>query len=157
MTINYQKSANFPLRYREYLSIMNQLLVAGFFFSVSTAAIAQDTISTPPYPTSNPVTAPTPTLSDKQINYPNRILREELDFELTPVSEGKFKLNITTQTKGFFFVKVYDVIGNLLYEQKVRVRGNFQQEFDLSEHTTNFFIIEAGNEEFNKTKSIVAT
>ena len=134
---------------------MKILLIVGVFFFISTQSYAQDSTRTYARPTQT--SAPAPAISEKQINYPDRILREELDFNLTPVSEGKFNLNITTQTKGFFFIKVYDVIGNLLYEQKVKVRGNFQQELDMSDHTTNFFIIEIGNEEFNKTKSIVAT
>ena len=97
------------------------------------------------------------TLSEQTIDYPHRVLREELDFDLTPVSAGKFKLNIRTRTKGFYSVKVYDVIGNLLHEEKVRVRGSFQRELDMSEYMTKFFIIEVGNQETNKTKSIVAT
>lgn len=98
-----------------------------------------------------------PTLSEQQIDYPSRVLHEALDFNLTPVSEGKFQLDIRTRDKGFFFIKVYDVIGNLLHQEKIRVRGSFQQELDMSEYTTKFFIIEVGNEDVNKTKSIVAT
>ena len=120
-------------------------------------AYAQDVPRSYSPPTKSRVSPSTPVITEKQVNYPDEILREELDFELTPISEGKFRLNLRTQTKGFYFIKVYDVIGNLLYERKVRVRGNFQQELDMSEYTTNFFIIEIGNEDFNKTKSIVAT
>ena len=136
---------------------MKILLVAGITLLLPMKSFAQDTLRARSHSRPTQTTSPAPAISETPISYPNRILREELDFQLTPVSEGKFKLNITTQTKGFFFIKVYDVIGNLLYEQKVRVRGNFQQELDMSKHTTNFFIIEIGNEEFNKTKSIVAT
>ena len=136
---------------------MKILLMAEVFLLMYTTSFAQDTLRSRSYPPPTQTTSPTPAISEKQISYPTRILSEELDFELTPISEGKFKLNITTQAKGFFFIKVYDVIGNLLYEQKVRVRGSFQQELDMSEYTTNFFIIEIGNEEFNRTKSIVAT
>ena len=130
-----------------------------FFVSLlwSTVSFAQDQPRVFPTLSESQKTPTAPTLSEQQINYPDQILREELDFELTPVSEGKFQLDIRTQSKGFFFVKVYDVIGNLLYQEKVRVRGSFQQELDMSEFTTKFFIIEVGNEDFNKTKSIVAT
>ena len=132
-------------------------MIVGTAFLLSSQVFAQNTPRTRSYSKPVQTTSSPPAISEKQISYPDYILREELDFELTPVSEGKFNLNITTRTKGFFFVKVYDVIGNLLYEKKVRVRGNYQQEIDMSEHTTNFFIIEIGNEEFNRTKSIVAT
>ena len=145
------------MRWRKHRSFgMNKFIFAGIFFSLGAVAYAQDAPRIP-NPTKSRVSPSTPVITEKQVSYPDKILREELDFELTPVSEGKFKLNLTTQTKGFYSIKIYDVIGNLLYERKVRVRGNFQQELDMSEHSTNFFIIEIGNEEFNKTKSIVAT
>ena len=101
-------------------------------------------------------TAVTPPITEKQIGYPAQILRHELDLQLTPVSDGKFEINIATRSKGLIFIKVYDVIGNLLHEEQVRVRGNFQQVLDLSDHASKFFIIEVGNDEFNMTKSIVA-
>ena len=134
---------------------MKIVLITGILLFMNSLSYAQDTLRSYSRPTKS--LFPAPAISEKQINYPDDVLREELDFNLVPVSEGKFRLNINSQTKGVFFIKVYDVIGNLLYEQKVQVRGNFQQELDMSEHTTNFFIIEVGNEEFNKTKSIVAT
>ena len=101
-------------------------------------------------------TAITPAITEKQIAYPAEILRHELDLQLTPVSDGKFEVNIASRSKGLIFIKVYDVIGNLLHEEQVRVRGNFQQVLDLSGHASKFFIIEVGNDEFNMTKSIVA-
>ncbi len=101
-------------------------------------------------------TAITPVITEKQIDYPAEILRHELDLQLTPVSAGKFEVNIASRAKGLIFIKVYDVIGNLLHEEKVRVRGSFQQVLDLSDHASKFFIIEVGNDEFNLTKSIVA-
>ncbi len=108
-------------------------------------------------PSPNRSSMAAPAVTEKQINYPAEILRHELDLQLTPVSAGKFEVNITSRAKGFIFIKVYDVIGNLLHEEKVRVRGNFQQILDLSDHASKLFIIEVGNEEFNITKSIVAT
>ncbi len=107
-------------------------------------------------PTSNRSSVVTPSVNEKQIDYPDEILRHELNLQLTPVSDGKFEINIASRSRGFIFIKVYDVIGNLLYEEKVRVRGTFQQVLDLSSHASKFFVVEVGSEEFNMTKSIVA-
>ena len=134
---------------------MRLLLLIVYFFLLSVPLRAQDTTRSYARPTQT--TPAAPAISERQISYPGRVLREELDFKLTPVSKGKFKLNVTTRSKAPLLVKIYDVIGNLLYEQEVRVRGSFELELDMSTHTTNFFIVEIGNEEFNKTKSIVAT
>lgn len=109
------------------------------------------------YAQQEPSPVVTPAVTEKQIDFPAEILRHELDLQLVPVSDGKFEINITSGTKGIIFIKVYDVIGNLLHEEKVRVRGNFHQILDLSDHASKLFIIEVGNDEFNMTKSIVAT
>lgn len=134
---------------------MIKFSIIGSLFFIGTLAYAQD--SPRPQTAESQTTPPTPVMNEQQISYPDEVLREELDFRLTPVSEGKFKLDIRTRTKGFFFVKVYDVIGNLLYEEQVRVRGRFQQELDMSKYDSKLFIIEVGNDELNRTKSIVAT
>lgn len=129
---------------------MRYLLLATACLLLVTVAHAQES------PSSNRSSVIAPAITEKQIDYPAEILRHELDLQLTPVSDGKFAVNITSRAKGFIFIKVYDVIGNLLHEEKVRVRGDFQQVLDLSKYASKFFIVEVGNEEFNLTKSIVA-
>ena len=98
-----------------------------------------------------------PKINDNYIRYSKSVLNKDFDFELKAVAQGKFKLNILQDTKAMVSIKVYDVIGNLLYVENVKIRGSFAKEFDLSELKTRFFIVEIGNESFNKTKSIVAT
>ncbi len=129
---------------------MKYLLVTAYIILMATVAYAQEK------PSSNRNLVATPAVTEKQIDYPLVILRHELDLQLTPVSDGKFAVNITSRAKGLLFIKVYDVIGNLLHEEKVRVRGDFQQVLDLSKYASKFFIVEVGNDEFNMTKSIVA-
>jgi len=98
-----------------------------------------------------------PKIDETHLRYSKSVLNRDFDFELKAVSQGKFKLNILQDTKAMVSIKVYDVIGNLLYVENVKIRGSFAKEFDLSELKTRFFIVEIGNESFNKTKSIVAT
>jgi hypothetical protein len=95
-------------------------------------------------------------ISETPIRYSRSLLNRNFDFELKPVARGKFKVNILNGAKTRVSIKVYDLIGNLLYEEKVRIRDSFVKELDLSELKTNFFIVEIGNNSFNKTKSIVA-
>ncbi|MFP4092875.1 MAG: hypothetical protein ACLFUB_00205 [Cyclobacteriaceae bacterium] len=95
-------------------------------------------------------------INETPIKYSRSLLNQDFDFELKSVAHGKFKVNILNDTKAKVSIRVYDVIGNLLYEENVRIRGSFMKEFDLSQLKTNFFIVEIGNNTFNKTKSIVA-
>lgn len=98
-----------------------------------------------------------PTLAEQRVRYAKEVLTRDFDFQLEPVAEGKFSINFSDNVKEEVSIKVYDIIGNLLYEEKVRVKGNAPQQIDLSKLKTNFFIVEIKNAVFNKTKSIVAS
>jgi hypothetical protein len=93
---------------------------------------------------------------ENRIQYTPNILNQSFDFQLQPVSPGKFQIDIKGGIRTDLSIRVYDVIGNLLYEDDVRIRGFLRKELDLSDFKSNFFIIEIGNNEVNKTKSIVA-
>ena len=97
------------------------------------------------------------TINETNLKYSKNLLNQNFDFELSPVAQGKFSLNMLHDTKAMVSIKVYDIIGNLLYEENVKIRGSFKKEFDLSSLKTKFFIVEVGNKDFNKTKSIVVS
>lgn len=91
------------------------------------------------------------------IHYTHKILNNEFDFYLQAVSEGKFSINFFNHHKEAVSIKVYDIIGNVLYESNVKLKGNASQQIDLSQLKTSFFIVEIKNGRFNKVKSIVAS
>lgn len=95
--------------------------------------------------------------TEQSLHYSKNILTQDFDFQLMPVSEGKFSINFAPNIKDIVSIKVYDIIGNVLFEEKVKVRGSYSRQVDLSTLKTNFFIVEIRNEEHNKTKSIVAS
>lgn len=94
-------------------------------------------------------------LAEQNLRYSKAILTKDFDFKLTSVSEGKFSIDFPNDIKEVVSIKVYDIIGNILYEKKVKIKGSRPQQIDLSLKKTNFFIVEIRNEEFNKTKRIV--
>jgi len=98
-----------------------------------------------------------PSISETKLKYSKVPLNENFDFELEAVDRGKFKLNILQDPESPIVIKVYDIIGNLLHEETVRVEGSFVKEYDLSFLKNQLFIVEVGNENFNKTKSVVAS
>lgn len=99
---------------------------------------------------------PPATPIENRLNYSRSILNQSFDFRLEPISDGKFEINISGSPRTDLKIRVYDVIGNLLYEDAVRIRGFLRKKLDLSDYKSNFFIIEIGNEDVSKTKSIVA-
>lgn len=131
------------------------IVVALMFFGICHSGFTQTTDSIRSSLDSSlfiPSTSPV----ENRIQYTRNILNQSFDFQLQPVSPGKFQINIKGGLRTDLSIKVYDVIGNLLYEDDVRIRGFLRKELDLSDYKSNFFIIEIGNTEVNKTKSIVA-
>ncbi len=83
-------------------------------------------------------------------------LGSNFDFSLRPTTKGKFSLDFTHYGNTKVAVKIYDIIGNVIFEEKVSPNGRFSKEYDLSAFKTMLFIVEVGNAKYNKTKSIVS-
>ena len=86
-----------------------------------------------------------PEINETKLKYSRVPLNEDFDFVLEAVDRGKFTLNIPQDTQAPLVIKVYDIIGNLLYQETIRVRGSFEKEFDLSLYENQLFIVEVGD------------
>jgi hypothetical protein len=93
---------------------------------------------------------------EKPFSYSNTTLNQSVSFDLKPISKRKFSVSFSNKNQAQVAVKIYDVIGNLIIEEKVSGRGYFYKEYDLTFYNTDLFIIEVGNSKYNKTKSLVA-
>jgi len=133
------------------------MLASVLLLSLKMQAQDMAKFSIPPIFPDTSIIQENPKINETNLKYSKGLLNRDFDFELKPISHGKFKLNMLQNTKAMVSIKVYDIIGNLLYEENVRIRGSYAKEFDLSSLKTKFFIVEVGNENFNKTKSIVAS
>ena len=83
-------------------------------------------------------------------------VNQSLSFDLKTISKRKFSISFLNKNQSDVKVKIYDVIGNLIVEDKISSKGYFYKEYDLSFYNTDLFIIEVGNSKYNKTKSLVA-
>lgn len=93
---------------------------------------------------------------EKKLRYTRSLLNKDFDFSLEATSKGKFSLSFFNNTNEAVAIKVYDVIGNLIFTEQISVKGNFVKEYDLSFYKTDFFVVEVGNARYNKTKSVAA-
>lgn len=137
-----------------------KLILAGILSCLTMAFVmAQDVavFRTPTVSQDTTIQESTANIDETNLKYSKTPLNQDFDFELNPLEQGKFSLNVLHDTKAMVSIKVYDIIGNVLYEENVRIRGSFKKEFDLSTLKTKFFIVEIGNKDFNKTKSIVVS
>jgi hypothetical protein len=135
------------------------MLLGIIFYFMSLSSMAQDVavFQLPLVVQDTSIQESNRTINETNLKYSKNLLNQNFDFELNPVAQGKFSLNMLHDTKAMVSIKVYDIIGNLLYEENVKIRGSFKKEFDLSSLKTKFFIVEVGNKDFNKTKSIVVS
>lgn len=82
------------------------------------------------------------------------IISSNFDFIVNPITSGKFYLSFYNPYQKDISIKVYDIIGNLVLEEKVNMQGKFQKEYDLSDYKTKLFIIEVGNSNYRLTKRV---
>jgi hypothetical protein len=90
---------------------------------------------------------------EKKVSYAS-IITSNFDFDLTPTSDGKFNLSFYNPYQKDISIKVYDIIGNLVMEEKINMQGRFKKEYDLSSYNTKLFIVEVGSSKYNLTKRI---
>ena len=82
------------------------------------------------------------------------IANRQVDFEVQSISKRRFRISFNNRGGSSVFVKIYDVIGNLIRHEKIDRKGKFRKEYHLSEARTNFYVIEVGNEVFSTTKRL---
>ena len=94
--------------------------------------------------------------ADRGVSFPINLVAPEVDFNLKITGNKKFKIvldkKITANTK----VKIYDILGNLIKEDKILPEDGTEKSFDFSSVNSQLFVVEVGNSKYNKTKSIYA-
>jgi len=94
--------------------------------------------------------------ADRGVSFPVNLNAQEVDFNLKTTGNKKFKIvldkRITANTK----VRIYDILGNLIKEDRIVPEDGVEKNFDFSSINSNLFVVEVGNSKYNKTKSIYA-
>lgn len=94
--------------------------------------------------------------SDRGTTFPAYLDLPTIDFNLQSTGEKKFKVVLEKKAKGSTRVKIYDILGNLVKEDKIEPEDGKEKSFDFSDVNSQLFVVEVGNSKFNKTKSIYA-
>lgn len=80
-------------------------------------------------------------------------LFDPIDFEVQAIGNRRFIVRFYNDTDGVF-LRVYDVIGNLIYQERVTKKGNYVKEFDMSHARSDVYIVEVGNTKYSTTKRV---
>jgi hypothetical protein len=79
---------------------------------------------------------------------------DSIDFSVEVVQPHKFFLSFTKKREETFFIKIYDVIGNLIHHEVVSQKGKFRKQYDLSKYKTDLYVIEVGSGKRAKIKRL---
>lgn len=79
-----------------------------------------------------------------------------VDFNLQSIGKKKFKVVLEKKSAANTKIKIYDVLGNLIIEDKIKPEDGTEKSFDFSHINSQLFVVEVGNLKFNRTKSIYA-
>lgn len=93
---------------------------------------------------------------EAEISFPSDLNRERVTFDLQPDGIRKFSIVLDQKSKVITKVKIFDTLGNLLFEDKIMPEDGNIKSYDLSHLQSQLFVVEVGNSKYNITKSIYA-
>ena len=93
---------------------------------------------------------------ETEISFPREISNPDVNFNLQPMGIRKFKVVLDKKQQQLTNIKVYDILGNLILQDKIKPEDGIQKNYDLSHTKSRLFVVEIGNSKYNKTKSIYA-
>jgi len=68
----------------------------------------------------------------------------------------KFKLILDKPNNQLTDIKIFDILGNLILQDKLKPADGQQKSYDFTHLSSKIFVVEVGNAKYNKTKSIYA-
>lgn len=93
---------------------------------------------------------------ETEISFPKEINNPNVNFNLQPLGIRKFKVVLDKKQQQLTNIKVYDILGNLILQDKIKPEDGLQKDYDFSHTKSKLFVVEIGNAKYNKTKSIYA-
>ncbi|MES2730957.1 MAG: T9SS type A sorting domain-containing protein [Bacteroidota bacterium] len=78
----------------------------------------------------------------------------QVDFQVQTISHRHLRISFNNRSGRSIFVKIYDVIGNLIQHEKIDRKGKFKKEYDLSDASSDFYVIEVGDEQYSTVKRL---
>lgn len=93
---------------------------------------------------------------ETEVSFPSDLSRERVTFDLQPEGIRKFSIVLDKKSKVITKVKVFDTLGNLLFEDKIMPADGYIKSYDLTHLQSQLFVVEVGNSKYNITKSIYA-
>lgn len=93
---------------------------------------------------------------ETEISFPKELHAPEVKFNLRSIGNRKFVLILDEKSDQMTNVKVFDILGNLILEDKISPEDGKQKSYDFSSINSHLFVVEVGNAKYNKTKSVYA-
>ena len=93
---------------------------------------------------------------ETEISFPKDLYVPEVKFNLRSTGKKKFIIILDENSNQLTNVKVFDILGNLILEDKIRPEDGRHKSYDFSGINSQLFVVEVGNAKYNKTKSIYA-
>lgn len=93
---------------------------------------------------------------ETEISFPKNLNTPAINFNLKSLGNKKFKLILDKPNKQLTEVKIFDILGNLILQDKLLPDEGLQKNYDFTHLNSKIFVVEVGNAKYNKTKSIYA-
>src|SRR5690606_29118316 len=93
---------------------------------------------------------------ETDVSFPANLNSSIVDFNLKSTGNKKFKVILDKRWSGSTKVKVYDISGNRIREDRIAAGDVLEKRFVVSHINSQLFGVEVGNSKYNETKSVRA-
>lgn len=93
---------------------------------------------------------------ETEISFPKDLNTPIVNFNLKSMGNKKFKLILDKPNNQLTDIKIFDILGNLILQDKLKPADGQQKSYDFTHLSSKIFVVEVGNAKYNKTKSIYA-
>ncbi len=85
----------------------------------------------------------------------NKLEMDKLSFHPNP-NDGKFTLKFNTEEKGNTDIKIYDINGKEVYNERIQnFDGKYEKEIDISENGSGTYFLKVSQGEKMMTRKII--
>lgn len=91
---------------------------------------------------------------ENNISFNENLNGDKLEYKLTPISDGRFKLIFINRPTEYVRIEIYDIIGNLILSEDNKYSLNTEIEYNFNEKNNKIYVVKVESGEDNLTKKV---
>ncbi len=91
---------------------------------------------------------------ENKLSFKENLSQNKLEYQLKPISNGRFKLVFINHPTEYVHIKIYDIIGNLILSEENKYSLDSEIEYNFNETNNKIYVVKVESGEENLTKKV---